>query len=190
MIAGTPETFAVLTEKVSGWRSEDKISGILHICINGVAYPRKPRPTDVERDIRRLFDESVSAFACPKISRKLFGRKGRKLFNRLREMRFPQYYSTDSEAKEDRRYDAVFIGPATAGYHVFVLSDGQNVRLLIGRRKKRKHGGRLRYIDDVTISAEEYQRTVSRLYLFYRGTIEGGSAQRTPERAEGSEVKS
>ena len=131
MIAGTPETFAVLTEKVSGWRSEDKISGILHICINGVAYPRKPRPTDVERDIRRLFDESVSAFACPKISRKLFGRKGRKLFNRLREMRFPQYYSTDSEAKEDRRYDAVFIGPATAGYHVFVLSDGQNVRLLI-----------------------------------------------------------
>jgi len=184
MIAGTPETFAVLTEKVSGWRSDDKISGILHICINGVAYPRKPRPTDVERDICSLFDESISAFACPKISRRLFAMKGKKLFKKLREMRFPQFYSSDEEADEDRRYDAVFIGPATAGYHVFVLSDGQNVRLVIGRRKKKKHGGKLRYIDDITITAEEYQRTVSRLYLFYRHAIEDGGAQHIPESAE------
>ena len=46
------------------------------------------------------------------------------------------------------------------------------MRLVIGRRKKRKHGGKLRYIDDVTITAEEYQRTVNRLYLFYRGILE------------------
>ena len=98
--------------------------------------------------------------------------KGRKLFNRLREMRFPKYYSSDCAADEDRRFDAVFIGPATAGYHVFVVSDGQDVRVLIGRRKKKKHGGRLRYLDDVVLSAEEYQRTVSRLYLFYRGILD------------------
>ena len=85
---------------------------------------------------------------------------------------FPQYYSTDKAADEDRRFDAVFIGPATAGYHVFVVSDGANVRLLIGRRKKRKRGGKLRYIDDITITAEEYQRTVSRLYLFYKGILD------------------
>ena len=66
----------------------------------------------------------------------------------------------------------MFIGPATAGYHVFVISDGQSVRLLIGRRKKKKHGGKLRYLNDVIITAEEYQRTVSRLYLFYKGILE------------------
>lgn len=181
MIAGNPDTFAVLTEKVSEWRTDDKISGILHICLNGVAYPRKPRATDIENDVRCLYDEENSAFACPKVSRKLFALKGKKLFKRLRELRFPQFYSADSKAGEDRRYDAVFIGPATAGYHVFVLSDGQDVRLLIGRRKKNKHGGRLRYIDDVTVSAEEYQRTVGRLYLFYRNAIETDEKKRVQQ---------
>ena len=177
MIAGNPDTFAIITEKVANWRTDDKISGMLHVCVNGVAYPRKPRATDVERDIRRLFNEDVFAFSSPKISRKLFGMKGKKLFNRLREMRFPKLYSSDRAADDDRRFDAVFIGPASAGYHVFVISDGQDVRVLIGRRKKKKHGGRLRYIDDVVISAEEYQRTVSRLYLFYRGTLDSAASK-------------
>lgn len=177
MVAGNPDTFAVITEKVSNWRADPKISGMLHVCVNGVAYPRKPRATDVERDIVSLFDEKTSAFSCPKISRKLFEMKGRKLFNRLREMRFPKYYSSDCAADEDRRFDAVFIGPATANYHVFVVSDGQDVRVLIGRRKKKKHGGRLRYLDDVVLSAEEYQRTVSRLYLFYRGILDSDASK-------------
>ena len=172
MIAGNPDTFAVITEKVANWRTDGKVSGMLHVCINGVAYPRKPRATDVENDVCRLFDEHNSAFSHPKVSRKLFGMKGKKLFKRLRELRFPQYYSSDKAADDDRRFDAVFIGPATAGYHVFVVSDGANVRLLIGRRKKRKHSGKLRYIDDVTVTAEEYQRTVSRLYLFYKGILD------------------
>lgn len=175
MIAGNPDTFAVITQKVANWRTDSKVSGMLHVCINGVAYPRKPRATDVDSDILCLFDERTSAFSHPKISRKLFNMKGKKLFKRLRELRFPQYYSGDRYAEEDCRYDAVFIGPASAGYHVFVLSDGQNVRLVIGRRKKRKHGGRLRYIDDVIITAEEYQRTVNRLYLFYRGILEASA---------------
>ena len=58
-----------------------------------------------------------------------------------------------------------------------MISDGQSVRLIIGRRKKRKHGGKLRYIDDVVISAEEYQRTVNRLYLFYKGILESPPEQ-------------
>ena len=172
MIAGNPDTFAVLSEKVANWRIDNKVSGMLHICINGVAYPRKPRATDVENDILWLFNSEDSAFSHPKVSRKLFEMKGKKLFKKLRALRFPQYCSENRNAEEDRRYDAVFIGPATAGYHVFVLSDGQNVRLLIGRRKKRKHGGKLRYIDDVVITADEYQRTINRLYLFYRGVLE------------------
>ena len=176
MIAGNPQTFAVITEKVANWRTDNKVSGMLHICINGVAYPRKPRATDVESDILCLFDGEISSFSHPKISRKLFDLKGKKLFKKLRAIRFPQYASDGSNGKDcpeaDCRYDAVFIGPATAGYHVFVLSDGQDVRLLIGRRKKKKHGGRLRYIDDVVIPADEYKRTVNRLYLFYRGILE------------------
>lgn len=173
MIAGNPDTFAVLTEKVANWRTDTKVSGMLHICINGVAYPRKPRATDVENDILCLFDNENSAFSHPKVSRKLFDMKGKKLFKKLRALRFPQYYAEAGNAKEaDCRFDAVFVGPATAGYHVFVLSDGQNVRLLIGRRKKRKRGGRLRYLDDVVITADEYQRTINRLYLFYRGILE------------------
>ena len=172
MIAGNPDTFAVITEKVANWHTDDKVSGMLHVCINGVAYPRKPRATDVENNIISLFDEQTSAFSHPKVSRKLFEMKGKKLFKRLSAMRFPQYYSGNRNAEADCRFDAVFLGPATAGYHVFVLSDGQSIRLVIGRRKKKKHGGRLRYIDDVVITAEEYQRTVNRLYLFFRGTLE------------------
>ena len=172
MIAGNPDTFAIITEKVANWRTDGRVSGMLHVCINGVAYPRKPRATDVENDILCLFDEESSAFSHPKVSRKLFEMKGKKLFKRLREMRCPQYYSSDKAADEDRRFDAVFIGPATAGYHVFVVSNGTSVRLLIGRRKKKKHGGRLRFLNEVTVTAEEYQRTVSRLYLFYKGILE------------------
>ncbi len=178
MIAGNPDTFAVLTEKVANWRTEKKVTGMLHVCINGVAYPRKPRATDVENDILCLFDENNSAFSHPKVSRKLFEMKGKKLFKRLRALRFPQYYSKiNRDADEDLRFDAAFVCPASAGYHVFVISDGQSVRLIIGRRKKRKHGGKLRYIDDVVISAEEYQRTVNRLYLFYKGILESPPEQ-------------
>ena len=70
------------------------------------------------------------------------------------------------------RADPVIISPATAVYHLFARSDVQNLRLLISRHKKRKHGGKLRYIDDVVITADEYQRTINRLYLFYRGVLE------------------
>ena len=51
MIAGNPDTFAIITEKVANWRTDGRVSGMLHVCINGVAYPRKPRATDVENDI-------------------------------------------------------------------------------------------------------------------------------------------
>lgn len=171
MIAGNPDKFAIITEKVANWRSDDNVSGMVHVCVNGVAYPRKPRATDVDSDICSLYDEEISAFPCPRINRKLFAMKGKKLFKRLRAMRFPQYNSNDRNADEDRRFDVVLNCAASAGYHVFVISDGQNVRLLIGRRKKKKHGGRLRYIDSVTISAEDYRRTVNRLFLFYRGIL-------------------
>ena len=83
MIAGNPDTFAVITEKVANWRTDKNVSGMLHVCINGVAYPRKPRATDVENDILRLYDEQTSAFSHPKVSRKLFGMKGKKLFKKL-----------------------------------------------------------------------------------------------------------
>ena len=129
MIAGNPDTFAVITEKVANWHTDDKVSGMLHVCINGVAYPRKPRATDVENNIISLFDEQTSAFSHPKVSRKLFEMKGKKLFKRLSAMRFPQYYSGNRNAEADCRFDAVFLGPATAGYHVFVLTyqvDGED----------------------------------------------------------------
>ena len=62
MIAGNPDTFAVLTEKVANWRTEKKVTGMLHVCINGGAYPRKTRATDVDNDILCLFDENNAAF--------------------------------------------------------------------------------------------------------------------------------
>ena len=37
MIAGNPDTFAIITEKVANWRTDGRVSGMLHVCINGVA---------------------------------------------------------------------------------------------------------------------------------------------------------
>lgn len=172
MLAGNPDTFAILVERVTEWDTEGCTGGLMHFYIDGKVYPRKPRVTPLNTELPHLFAESGSAFVRPKVSRKLYELNGKKLFRMLRRMRYPSYYGDDKEADEDYRFDVTLDQAAHARYHVFVVTDGQNVRLLIGRWGKKKRREKFRFLGETEITAEAYRDLINRVYVYYHNTIE------------------
>ena len=54
MLAGNPDKFAFLIERVSDWESEGRVNGVMHIYINGKSYPKKLHTTMLNEDIAHL----------------------------------------------------------------------------------------------------------------------------------------
>lgn len=79
MLAGNPDKFAFVIERVSDWEKDGCVNGMMYIYINGRAFPRKLHTTKLDADLYYLFDEESSAFVHPRVSRKLcsFGEKRR-----------------------------------------------------------------------------------------------------------------
>ena len=71
MLAGNPDKFAFLIERVSDWETEGFVNGVMYVYINGKAYPKKLHTTTLNVDIAHLFNEDYSAFLRPKVSRKI-----------------------------------------------------------------------------------------------------------------------
>ncbi len=178
MIAGNPDKFAFLIDRVGEWQSGAIVNGLLYIYMNGKIYPGKLRTTTLSTDLWELLDEKTSAFVRPKVSRKLYAMKGKKLFKRIRKLRYPAYYSDKPETEEDYRFDVTLNEMADAGYHLFVVTDGKNVRLLLGRWKPRRKAEKLKFIDDVELTAVEYQSIIRRVYFYYRNGMMPVSAQK------------
>ena len=175
MLAGNPDKFAFLIERVNEWESEGFVNGVMHVYINGKAYPKKLHTTTLNVDIAHLFNEDYSAFLRPTASRKIYTMKGKKLFKQLRRLRFPAYYGDDKEADEDYRFDVSLEEISNARYHVFVVTDGQKVRLLVGRWKNKKHLNKCKFLDETEITAKKYQEIINRVYLYFHNNVEPAS---------------
>lgn len=180
MIAGNPDKFAFLIERVGEWESNGFINGLMYIYMNGKLYPCKLRTTTLNSDLPSLFDDRSSAFVRPKVSRKLYAMNGKKLFKRIRRLRFPFRYSDKPDTDEDYRFDVTLNEMENAGYHLFVVTDGNDVRLLLGGWKYKKKDGKFKYLDDVELSAVEYQSIIRRVYFYYRNGMMPVSAQKMP----------
>lgn len=137
MIFGDPDKFAFLIEKVPEWCANGFVNGLLYVYVNGEMFPKELHTTTLS-DLWSLFDY---AFANPPIDERLYALPDDELFAELWQLRFPEYFTDDEDADEDYRYDIEcdyrydidYYEIGDWGYNIFAVSNGENVRILIGR---------------------------------------------------------
>lgn len=178
MLAGNPDKFAFVIERVSDWEKDGCVNGMMYIYINGRAFPRKLHTTKLDADLYYLFDEESSAFVHPRVSRKLCSFGEKKAFKCIRKARYPEFYAHKENAEVDYRYDVTLGELESARYRLFVVTDGQKVRLLLGRWKYKRRREKFRLLETAEISAAEYQDIVRRVYVYYHNNIEPASQRK------------
>lgn len=137
MLAGNPDRFAVLTERVPVWESPDYISGILELRFRGVTYPPTLRNTTLSTDLYAILSPH-SSFAEPPIDTALAALPPDAAFPRI--------------IAEPERFRAPFHELGNAGFSLYTLSDGQQVTLMLGQTDAT---GTQHLRDVITLPAEE-----------------------------------
>lgn len=127
MIFGNPDKFAFWVEKVPEWCA-GFVNGLLYVYVNGEMFPKKLHTTTLS-DLGSLFDY---AFADPPKDERLYALSDDELFAEFRRLRFPAYFTDNEDADEDYRYDIEYYEIGDWGYDIFAVSNGENVRILIG----------------------------------------------------------
>ncbi len=130
MLIGDPDKFAFLTEKVPEWSDNTYANGLLYVFVNGEIFPKELRTTTLSSDLCALCD---FAFANPPMDNRLYALPDDELFGELRRLRYPAYFSDIDDADEEYRFDIELWELGDCGYHVFAVSGGKNVRVLIGQ---------------------------------------------------------
>lgn len=156
MIFGNPDKFAFLIERMPEWEDSTWINGIMFVLVNGKIYPAEIRTTTFNSELPDLLRDD-SAFVHPVENQKLYRKKTAKLFRHLTEMTYSRNFLKDD------RFLIPFHELNDAGYNFFVLSDGDRVKILIGKWKSRK----IKFVDKTVISLQTYNEIKSQLTVFY-----------------------
>lgn len=128
MLFGNPDNFAFLIEKVPEWCGNGFVNGLLYVYVNGEIFPKKIYTTTLS-DLWSVFDY---AFVNPPKDERLYALPDDELFAELRQIRYPLYFTDDEDADNDYRYDIEYYEIGDWRYHIFAVSNGKNVRVLIG----------------------------------------------------------
>lgn len=132
MLIGNPDRFAFLIEKVPEWISEPFINSLMYVFVNGEIFPKELRVTTLSDDLMFLLDkEAPYGMFCLVNDEKLYALSDKELFAELRRLRCPWLFD-DEDAEYDYRFDLDLDELSLAGYHIFAVSGGENVRILIG----------------------------------------------------------
>lgn len=165
MIFGNPDKFAFWTEKVPEWCTGGFVYGLLYVFINGETFPKEFRKTTLSSDLRGLPNY---AFAKPPIDERLYALNDVALFEELRQMRYPAYFGKNKEAEDDYRFDIELRELSDCGYHIFALSDGQNVRVIIGYWVDLEN---FELMNSVKITVDEFSMIRAGISAFYRNEV-------------------
>ena len=166
MIFGNPDKFAFLIEKVPEWCGNGFVNGLLYIYVNGEMFPKKLYTTTLS-DLWSLFDY---AFTNPPKDERLYALPDDELFAELRRLRFPEYFTDDEDADEDYRYDIEYYEIGDWGYDIFAVSNGENVRVLIGHWENRES---FELVNSTRITLSEFTKLRDEFSEYYKKEIQG-----------------
>ncbi|MBQ8120617.1 MAG: hypothetical protein IJ172_07575 [Ruminococcus sp.] len=135
MVIGDPYRLAFIVERMPIWEPQNDSfrNGIMFLCVSGEVYPKDVRTTTFFSELPDILGEG-SALMNVAVDRELYAMPSDELLAYLENITYPEDIDTDNEY--------LFIVPFTEisdrGFDVFVLSDGENVRVLVGQSVNRR----------------------------------------------------
>lgn len=171
MLFGNPDKFAFLIEKVPEWCGNGFVNGLLYVYVNGEIFPKKIYTTTLS-DVWSVFDY---AFVNPPKDERLYALPDKELFAELLQMRYPDCF-TDNEdysfdIEYDYRYDIDYYEIGDWGYHIFAVSGGKNVRVLIGYWSNSES---FELLNSAEITLDELTKMRGEFSEYYEKEIRGG----------------
>ena len=151
MLIGDPDKFAFLIEKVPEWSAGGFVNGLLYVYVNGEMFPKELRTTTLSTD---LFMLRSFAFDDLPNDERLYALSDGELFGELRRLRYPNYFTDNEDADEDYRFDLELPELGDCGYHIFAVSGGEKVRVLIGHWS----GDEFTLVNSAEISLAEFEK--------------------------------
>lgn len=167
MIFGNPEKFAFLIEKVPEWCNGSFVNGLLYVHVNGEIFPKELRTTTLSSDLRGLPNY---AFVKPPLDERLYSLSDVALFEELRKLRYPAYFGEDEEADDDYRFDIELRELSDCGYHIFALTNGEQVRIIVGYWVDLEN---FELMTSVRITLEEFTKIRDGVGNYYRTEVLG-----------------
>lgn len=147
MLLGNPYKLAFLMERIPEWEIDDWKSGIMFLIINDNIYPKNVRTTTFNSEMPEILD-SDSAFINPIIDKELYVKSDKQIIE----------FVDDEEKEKYYRYFIPFHEINDSGYHIYVLSDSCNVKILVCRLEIDK----TELVDRLELSVKEYNEIKNR----------------------------
>lgn len=134
MVIGDPYKMAFILERMTVWEADGDSfrNGIMFLSIEGEVFPKEVRTTTFLSelpDILSLRPLPPSAFMDTVTDKGLYNMPSDKLLAYLEDITFPDDLDTDN----DYRFLVPFTEIGDSGFEVFMVSDGENVRVLVGK---------------------------------------------------------
>lgn len=155
MLMGNPDRFAFWIERVPEWETHNYKNGLLFLFFKGELYPKELRTTVLNSDLPTLLDGAHSPFLTPVSDASLYALEDEALFRRIAEMAYPP----DGVTGNDCSFSLPLQELNDAGYALFLLSNGQQVKYLLGRW----FGNSLSLAGTVELDASEHRAIVRQM---------------------------
>ncbi|MCR5541959.1 MAG: immunity 42 family protein [Ruminococcus sp.] len=149
-----PCDFGFFIERIPEWEDDTIKNGFMFMMINSELYPKSVRTTTLSCEFADLLAEN-SAMKNPVIDKELYHSDSETLFTAMAERTHGKDY--------DALYDLSFLIPfqeiTDEGWNIFIISDGDNIKLMAGRW----HDEKLLYHDEIEMPAKKYFDTIAEL---------------------------
>lgn len=160
MVIGDPYRLAFIVERMPIWEPQNDSfrNGIMFLCVSGEVYPKDVRTTTFFSELPDILGEG-SALMNVAVDRELYAMPSDELLAYLENITYPEDIDTDNEY----RFIVPFTEISDRGFDVFIVSDGENVRVLVGQDVNRRLSPNGFIINDGYELAGETQITLHEL---------------------------
>ena len=175
MVIGEPYKMAFILERMNIWEPPGDTfrNGIMFLCVNGEIYPKDVRTTTLGCELPWLL-ALESPLMNTVVDKELFKLPSDELLAYLESITYPDDTDDDDDIDNDYRFVLPFEEISDRGVDVFLVYDGENVRVLVGQDVNRRLSPNGFIINDgqelaseTTITLAELESIRSQLSEFY-----------------------
>ena len=158
MVIGDTTKLSFIIERIPEWEDESFKNGIMFVTVNDSIYPKELRTATLNCEFAD-FLSSRSAFMVPVCDKELYSKPDEELFQSI-------FSETYSDGIESYRFLIPFHEINDAGHWLFIVTDGENVKILVGRWDH--EADICSFVEAVEISMEEFEGIKTQLLSFAR----------------------
>jgi len=162
-----PNNFGFIIERMEGWEDRSFINGLMFLMINDELYPKYVRTTTFNCELDELLDDD-SPLIRPVVDKKLYQLDDAELLKMFVNITYPDI-DDDDDIDNDYSYLLPFHEINDDGWSIFIISDGENIKLFVYDRRDQYPDVKLH--DTLEIPAEKYFKTINELKKFYNDLL-------------------